>query len=184
MKPQRFCTKESWIFKEVKELDPIRIDWSNIPDYLGFSEFFSMALKCSGNRTEHSFYLMNWLNKVYGCDLVDYVDVKENYHRPDFNPQGQFKDSKGVLKKLMKSLRGKFIAKKSRTKVPSFLNMDVNSLTMPNISEMLLSEKFAGTFMRYMFDRDNVMEKQWKKRPFALIKRANTIVDASFIFEL
>ena len=52
-----------------------------------------------------TFHLMNWMDEVFGSNLVDYVPFEENYGRRDFSPKGRFKDSSGVLNNLEEDLR-------------------------------------------------------------------------------
>jgi len=58
--------------REIKELKPYLIDWSNIPDYLDRYWFHSFAQKCSGPDTAHYFHTVNWPHRVFGAVYLDY----------------------------------------------------------------------------------------------------------------
>ena len=79
--------------------------------FLNTKEFFSIARLCSAKGTKHSFHLMNWMDAVFGSNLVDYVPFEENYGRRDFSLKGRFKDSSRALKKLEKDLRNEMVSR-------------------------------------------------------------------------
>ena len=54
---------------------------------------------------------MNWMDAVFGSNLVDYVPFEENYGRRDFSPKGRFKDSSGALNKLEEDLRNEMVSR-------------------------------------------------------------------------
>ena len=63
--------------QEIKRLNPLVIDWSNVPEYLTISDFFTMAMSCSGKNTTHQAHYMNWVYHVLGASLVDYPGRKK-----------------------------------------------------------------------------------------------------------
>ena len=79
--------------------------------FLTTKDFLSIARLCSAKGTKHSFYLMNWMDAVFGSNLVDYVPFEENYGRRDFSLKGRFKDSSRALKKLEKDLRNEMVSR-------------------------------------------------------------------------
>ena len=92
--------------KQIKDLDPAMINWSNIPDYLRQTDFFETAQACSGAETQHHFHLMNWVRKVYGSSLIDYTQFDHiDYHCSSNLP---FSDPDGCLGKVYESLADEF----------------------------------------------------------------------------
>ena len=69
---QEVQTKDDRFAEEVRRLNPARIDWSNIPDYMDRHDFQMFAKKCSGPKTVHTFHTMNWIQKVFGAQYLDY----------------------------------------------------------------------------------------------------------------
>ena len=58
--------------EEISAMNPSSISWSNISDYFNPKEFHSLAKQCSGNKTLHFAYSMNWPQRVDGTSIVDY----------------------------------------------------------------------------------------------------------------
>lgn len=50
--------------KEIHDLDPCIIDWSNVPDYLEKNKFIKFARSCSTDHTIHFAIFINWTNYV------------------------------------------------------------------------------------------------------------------------
>ena len=172
------------VLSEIKGLKPAGIEWSNIPDYLTVQEFFSIARKCSVEGTRHSFHLMNWLNKVYGTNLVDYVPFHENYGR-NFKLKGFFKDSSGALQKLVEELKAELISRGQRQN-PSAITRDVqavvSSMNFMDLSTAALSFRFCDTYMNFMFENTKLSRKEWKKSEMEVFVKVNSTVYASFEF--
>ena len=172
---------------EIKGLKPTGIEWSNIPDYFTIQEFFSIARRCSVKGTRHSFHLMNWLHKVYGTNLVDYLPFHENYGSANFNLKGFFKDSTGVVPKLVEELRTELISRASHQK-PSAITRDlgtcVSLMNIMNLSSAAFSFRFYDTYMNFMFENIQLSKKEWKKSEFSVFAQAqlNSTVFASFEF--
>ena len=172
------------VLSEIKGLKPAGIEWSNIPDYLTVQEFFSIARRCSVEGTRHSFHLMNWLNKVYGTNLVDYVPFHENYGR-NFKLKGFFKDSSGALPKLVEELKAELISRGQRQN-PSAITRDVqavvSSMNFMDLSTAALSFRFCDTYMNFMFENTKLSRKEWKKSEMEVFVKVNSTVYASFEF--
>ena len=60
------------VVKEISALNPGSISWSNVCDYFSPREFHSLARKCSGKKTTHYAYSMNWPQRVHGTSYVDF----------------------------------------------------------------------------------------------------------------
>ena len=58
--------------EEISALNPTSISWSNVCDYFNPKEFHSLARKCSGRQTLHFAYSMNWPQRVFGTNVIDY----------------------------------------------------------------------------------------------------------------
>ena len=50
--------------KEIHDLNPYIIDWSNVPDYLEKDKFIKFARSCSTDHTIHFAIFINWTNYV------------------------------------------------------------------------------------------------------------------------
>ena len=171
------------LLTEIKRLKPAGIEWSNIPDYLTIPQFFSIASECSVEGTRHSFHLMNWLEKVFGANLADYVPFCENYNHRNFNLKGFFKDSGETLPKLVEELK---IELMSQIQVPSTITQDlrvvVSSMNMMDISTAAFSFRFCDTYMNFMFENVELAKKEWEKAEMSVFDHINSTVYASFEF--
>ena len=168
-------------FHEIQEKDPAQINWSNIPDYLVPKDFFEMARQCSGKSTQHSLHLMNWLGNVFGCNLMDYVNLAENYHSPNFSLDSTFKDGNGVIWKLVRKLSEEMkhmVAGQSSTS--GFINLNMELVSQMTISEVVLSHRYMNNYMAFMFEKQDFLKKQWKMRPFSVLSRSDGIIDVNF----
>jgi hypothetical protein len=142
------------VFDEIQQLNPAQIDWSNVPEYLGAPEkFFLMARMCSGDATRHTFHLMNWHSKVFGCNLVDYVSQEENYRKEGFSLDDKYSDRAGVLTKLLKHLTSELKETISKAPLPSFIHLDLETFNPMDLSESVFSRRFVDNFMRFMFEK-------------------------------
>jgi len=70
-------TKDDRFAEEIRRLNPARIDWSNLPDYMDRHNFQKFAKKCSSPETVHTFHTMNWVRKVFGAQCIDYKDSRD-----------------------------------------------------------------------------------------------------------
>ena len=174
------------VLSEIKGLKPAGIEWSNIPDYLTVQEFFLIARRCSVEGTRHSFHLMNWVNKVYGTNLVDYVPFDENYGSRNFKLKGFFKDSSGALPKLVEELKTELISRLAQHRSPAAITRDVqavvSSMNFMDLSTAALSFRFCDTYMNFMFENIELSKKEWKKSEMAVFDNVNSTVYASFEF--
>eukprot|EP01080_Neovahlkampfia_damariscottae_P004651 gene4651-8224_t len=66
------------LMKEIKNLNPYTMTWSNVPDYLNPRDFFTIAKKCSSRETIHLFWSMNWIQLMYGVNINDYPPKMRN----------------------------------------------------------------------------------------------------------
>lgn len=55
---------DSTLAREIHDLDPHVIDWSNVPDYLAKEKFIKFARGCSTDHTIHFAIFINWTNYV------------------------------------------------------------------------------------------------------------------------
>jgi len=62
------------MIKEVKEMDPFIVSWSNIIDYIEPSSIHAIAKEISGHNTIHYVHSCNWTSRVYGTDILDIND--------------------------------------------------------------------------------------------------------------
>ena len=189
-------------FEEIQALNPAQIDWSNVPDYLCVQDFFIMAKQCSGETTKHTFHLMNWIQCVFGCHLSDYVPYAENYRKPAFGPENHFKDRKGVVRKLVRSQTQDLKVQLAHAPPPPFIQVDVDQVPFvivsnEGIAEMtlkytnfilkfslctVLGQRYLDNYMAFMFNnQERVTDVAWKKRPFSIFSRINSLVDVSFV---
>ena len=56
--------------KEIHDLDPCIIDWSNVPDYLEKDKFIKFARSCSTDQTIHFAIFINWTTYVSKLSLA------------------------------------------------------------------------------------------------------------------
>ena len=171
------------VLTEIKKLKPAAIEWSNLPDYFTIPQFFSIASQCSAEGTRHSFHLMNWLEKVYGANLVDYIPFCENYNYRNFNLKGFFKDSGGALPKLVEELKNELM---SLHQVPPAFMQDlrvvVSSMNMMDISTAAFSFRFSDTYMNFMFENMEFTKREWKNPEMSVFDHVNSTIYASFEF--
>jgi len=64
----------------IKNKHPEKVDWSNIPDYMDPNEFLKVVQECTGKDTIHRAHFMNWHKKVFGINLLDYGDMKNEVY--------------------------------------------------------------------------------------------------------
>ena len=171
------------VLTEIQRLKPAGIAWSNIPDYFTIPQFFSIASQCSVEGTQHSFHLMNWLGKVYGGNLADYVPVEENYGRRNFNLNGSFKDSGGALPKLVEELKSELM---SQHQAPTGITQDIGAvvslMNIMNLSMMALGFRYYDTYMKFMFEGKELTRKEWKRGELSVFGFSSCTVYASFQF--
>eukprot|EP00092_Neocalanus_flemingeri_P007224 GFUD01007803.1.p1 GENE.GFUD01007803.1~~GFUD01007803.1.p1 ORF type:complete len:624 (+),score=105.13 GFUD01007803.1:137-2008(+) len=176
MHSRRFDEEQLDVLDEVKELNPDRIDWSNLPDYMRIDDFFSMARSCSASQTEHSFHLMNWTTKVFGASLFDYFlpDVDQDY----------FIDTNGETRNLYLELKRNFLALVERDVggMP-FIKINPKLLDIINTSERALSHRYFGVFVDFMFRNTKAESLNWKLDQYTPFSRANTVANIRFKFE-
>ena len=162
--------------KEVRDLNPERIDWSNLPDYMTIENFFSMAKLCSTSKTEHTFHLLSWTSKVFGASLFDYF-----LPYPD---QRYFIDENGRTCKMYMKLERDFIALVDRdVGNMSFIKIDPKLLDIINTSERALSHQYFHFFVDFMFKNKHLSSLNWDMDPYSPFARANTQANVRFKFE-
>eukprot|EP00092_Neocalanus_flemingeri_P014816 GFUD01015992.1.p2 GENE.GFUD01015992.1~~GFUD01015992.1.p2 ORF type:complete len:172 (+),score=40.73 GFUD01015992.1:1291-1806(+) len=144
MHSRHFDEEQLDVLDEVKELNPDRIDWSNLPDYMRIDDFFSMARSCSNSQTEHSFHPRNETTKGVQPRLFQYF-------LPDVD-QEHFIDTNGDTRKLYLELERNFLALVERDVggMP-FIKIDPKLLDIINTSERALSHRYCGVFVDFMF---------------------------------
>ena len=59
------------LIRELKELKPYVVSWSNISDYLSPKDFHIIARQLSCDETIHALHSCNWTQLVYGTDVFD-----------------------------------------------------------------------------------------------------------------
>jgi hypothetical protein len=70
---KRVTTENPAVLSEIAALKPSSMSWSNVPDYMHPSEFFSMAKACSASeKSIHYLYSMNWVTTCMGATVLDY----------------------------------------------------------------------------------------------------------------
>ena len=163
-------------------VDEIRkLDWSNLPDYLTTQDFFSAARLCSAEGTKHSFHLMNWSNRVFGTNLVDYVPYDENYGRRDFRLNGRFMDRGGILKKLVDNLATE-LESGHLNHLPFVQDWKAAASAMGamDLSEAVFNARFCNNYMGFVFENVQVKKKEWRKAELSTFERTTSIIHASF----
>eukprot|EP00092_Neocalanus_flemingeri_P007461 GFUD01008057.1.p1 GENE.GFUD01008057.1~~GFUD01008057.1.p1 ORF type:complete len:603 (+),score=99.82 GFUD01008057.1:51-1859(+) len=166
------------IFPEIRMMEPARIDWSNVPDYLTKENFFKMAQKCSGSSTQHTFHLMNWGCKVFGTNIFDYVPFKEYPRLEDVfsDPSGKVQSVYNELKKEWKSVLDDVQSHLC------FANLGVESLNAMNTSETILCHRYLSSYMNYMFENQKVNGTKWKMDDYSPFDRSNSLAQVEFKF--
>ena len=146
------------ILKQIKDLKPTMINWSNLPDYLRQKDFFETAQACSGVETHHHFHLMNWVRKVYGCNLIDYArfdlrDFLDSSHLP-------FSDRDGKLEKVYKTLADEYRVKMVQEVQDTLKSFQIKP-TLPNemnTAGSVLAPKMLPHFKNFFFGSTEVVE--------------------------
>ena len=62
------------VIKYVRDLNPYRVDWGNICDYMTNKDFLHVTKAVSNPDTTNTCYMLNWPRYVYGTCLYDYED--------------------------------------------------------------------------------------------------------------
>ena len=166
---------------EIRKLEAATIDWSNLPDYLTTKDFFSAARLCSVEGTKHSFHLMNWSNRVFGTNLVDYVPYEENYGRRDFRLNGRFLDRGGILRKMVENLETELVSG-HQNPLPFMQDWRAAATAMGamDLSEAVFNARFCNDYMSFMFENVQVKKRKWRKAELSAFERASSIIHASF----
>ena len=134
------CTEVSLdnlpIIKEIRSLEPALITWSNIPDYMDPAKFIKLTKLCSCSDTVHQVHFQNWVQSVYGANILDYPTDERLIIYDD----------------MLKEFNGKYTKAQSYL---SFINLPV--LEDPkNISFEVLGEKYRDLFIKYYFDERKI----------------------------
>ncbi len=81
--PYCICHGEDpeFCIKDIRNMNPKRIDWSNVADYTNLDGFFQTAKLCSGPDTVHDLHFTNWIFYVFGAALLDYPKKFEMYRK-------------------------------------------------------------------------------------------------------
>lgn len=69
---EQFSPGNDRLFSQVRNLYPDTMSWSNICDYMKYSDFHNMTRACSFPFTTHYMHSMNWVCKIYGASILDY----------------------------------------------------------------------------------------------------------------
>jgi hypothetical protein len=72
----RHCGVEGAV-REIAELGPRTMTWSNVLDFMDRKKFHNLARQCSVDGTKHYGYCMNWHQKVRGTNLIDLASGEE-----------------------------------------------------------------------------------------------------------
>ena len=59
--------------KQLRELNPYGIEWSNLPDFINRLHFLEFAKRCSSPDTIHFFHSLNWTDHVFGARYTPIV---------------------------------------------------------------------------------------------------------------
>ena len=177
LKVKKFELGEEKLFKEVKNYNPKKIEWSNIPDYMTADQFLTMAKKCSADLTIHTFHIMNWVKVVYGACLIDYfpLEIALSY--------GTLVDHNGRVERKYRELEAEYNARffAARSSQP-FLRKDQIFENVMNVSDRILADKLKGKFIEFMFKNYSVELLETKMEPFSIFQRAWSIVFIGFTF--
>ena len=60
------------LLQELKEMNPITIDWSNLSDFFSMEDFLEMSRAASSSDTTHYLHIMNWTQCYKGASVIDY----------------------------------------------------------------------------------------------------------------
>ncbi len=160
--PVCICPREDRkIFKEIRNMNPKRIDWSNIPDYSNLDEFFWLAKKCSGPDTVHLLHFANWISYVYGTALLDYPKKFEMYRKLTAQRNKEYSHVKG--------------------KRP-FLRQDEYIEWYLNSAEATLALKYRNNFIDFVFNGRNLDVTEPIHERFNPFQRSEFIFFISFTF--
>lgn len=67
----------SQIHKEIRDLNPRGLSWSNLCDFVGNGEFHEMARACSAPvGTQHYLHTIHWIQDVKGTCHIDYAEAE------------------------------------------------------------------------------------------------------------
>ena len=74
MQVKKVKADEVHFARKVRDLEPLGIDWSNLPDYIERSKFLEFAKKCSNQKdaTLHHLHSTEWTRHVFGARPADF----------------------------------------------------------------------------------------------------------------
>ncbi|CAJ1966751.1 unnamed protein product [Cylindrotheca closterium] len=71
------CNRVENMSQFIASKKPRTMSWSNVPDYMEYEDFHSLARACSvHDNTRHFGYSMNWVMDVFGVNILDYSGPK------------------------------------------------------------------------------------------------------------
>ncbi|XP_057301462.1 uncharacterized protein LOC130635946 [Hydractinia symbiolongicarpus] len=121
------------IIEEICLLQPHRIDWSNLADYMNKETFFRLAEACGAEKTIHLMHFMNWRRFIYGTDIYDYK-----------NPFEVHTEQKKIFLSILKD--------NHKAGLIPFLRKRVSFPAPKNLSNGVLSLKYRENFLKFYFD--------------------------------
>jgi hypothetical protein len=89
------------LLKEIKNLNPHRMTWSNVPDYMNGDEFFTILEKCSSSQTTHHVWTMNW-QSTEGTSTFDYKEEYIGQRQDDLVESKKFIENQNYLEGTLK----------------------------------------------------------------------------------
>ena len=148
--------------EEIKKLNPVLVDWSNVPDFLTVDDYFAMAKACSGTETMHHAHFLNWIFHVYGASLLDYPNKSS------------------LCKKLQEERQEKYqVVKRDRP----FLRQDRYLEYHLNAADKILAVKYRNRFLENFFKDQNVNVDEPVSEEFHPFLKSNTCFHISFSFK-
>ena len=116
---------------------------------------------------------MNWSNRVFGTNLVDYVPFDENYGRRDFRLNGRFMDRGGILKKLVDNLATELeTGHLNHLPFVQDWKAAVSAMGAMDLSEAVFNGRFCHNYMGFV----QVKKKEWRKAELSTFERTTSLL--------
>ena len=156
----KFVVPDDFDFaREIKQLQPYVIDWSNLPDYFKRAPFIRFSRKCSNSETVHAMHFMNWVYSVFGSVHTDWSQNLDKLEKV-------FMTEKDQLETVSRSLK---------TGLFDLYFKEDKHENLKNKVDLILSQIYHPRFEKHFFRTEDGLkslnsEKVHQLQPFSLYR--------------
>ena len=145
---------------EVKAINPYRIEWCNIPDWMVKSKFIRFARACSGQETVHTLESMIWGQRVFGSSWFDFFFDKQFLQKAYFEIKPTMEKKHQDMWNISSSLKSPM----TRFIKPNFLGYP------ENIIDKMFGYNYADAYIDYFFTYEDgsPMNRYYNKQKILL----------------